>query len=66
MTPKYQKLSLEEIGMDRWNDNYGVLHERPIRKVVLATNIAEASISVPFLGFVVDGGTMKRFFTTGR
>lgn len=62
LTPEDQKLALEEPGMDSWNDEYGVLHERPIRKVVLATNIAEASITVPSLGYVVDGGTMKRIF----
>ncbi|KAF9171324.1 hypothetical protein BGX21_002859 [Mortierella sp. AD011] len=33
--------------------------ERGMRKVVIATNVAEASITIPGIGFVVDSGFVK-------
>lgn len=50
----------EEVGAGEWYDSDGVHRQNLVRKTVSATNIAETSINVPYLGYVIDWGKSKR------
>ena len=60
LSPAEQDKALADPGFDVWRDEYGHNWKRPVRKIVCATNIAEASVTVPDLGYVIDSGLSKR------
>eukprot|EP00173_Palmaria_palmata_P002324 Plantae.Rhodophyta-Palmaria_palmata.ctg2464.p1 GENE.Plantae.Rhodophyta-Palmaria_palmata.ctg2464~~Plantae.Rhodophyta-Palmaria_palmata.ctg2464.p1 ORF type:complete len:350 (-),score=40.45 Plantae.Rhodophyta-Palmaria_palmata.ctg2464:918-1856(-) len=60
LSPELQKDALRDEGVENYKDLDGIWKSTPVRKIVLATNICEASITVPDCAFVVDGGTSKR------
>lgn len=60
LSPEVQKEALCDEGTESYEDLDGNWRQTPIRKIVMGTNICEASITVPDCAFVIDGGTSKR------